>query len=148
MRGWLFIKSITPDILPISIDRGFSSFSPRIFFFFFLPSFSFRGFLSFGDLVLRTRDGVRFPRGWSFFSFGRKREILIVNWMIWFELVAQESRSRIESRRGFSKEISEETGCCSSVGDENGSVFLFASNDHPKIAAATRTHAPFPLGAP
>lgn len=82
MRGWLFIKSITPDILPISIDRGFSSFSPRIFFFFFLPSFSFRGFLSFGDLVLRTRDGVRFPRGWSFFSFGRKREILIVNWMI------------------------------------------------------------------
>lgn len=82
MRGWLFIKSITPDILPISIDRGFSSFSPRIFFFFFLPSFSFRGFLSFGDLVLRTRDGVRFPRGWSFFSFGREREILIVNWMI------------------------------------------------------------------
>lgn len=82
MRGWLFIKSITPDILPISIDRGFSSFSPRIFFFFFLPSFSFRGFLSFGDLVLRMRDGVRFPRGWSFFSFGRKREILIVNWMI------------------------------------------------------------------
>lgn len=84
MRGWLFIKSITPDILPISIDRGFSSFSPRIFFFFFLPSFSFRGFapFGFGDLVLRTRDGVRFPRGWSFFSFGREREILIVNWMI------------------------------------------------------------------
>lgn len=84
MRGWLFIKSITPDILPISIDRGFSSFSPCIFFFFFLPSFSFRGFapFGFGDLVLRTRDGVRFPRGWSFFSFGREREILIVNWMI------------------------------------------------------------------
>lgn len=146
MRGWLFIKSITPDILPISIDRGFSSFSPRIFFFFFfLPSFSFRGFLSFGDLVLRTRRRCAFSSRLVVFFFreGKRdfnREL--------DDFVAQESRSRIESRRGFSKEISEETGCCSSVGDENGSVFLFASNDHPKIAAATRTHAPFPLGAP
>lgn len=144
MRGWLFIKSITPDILPISIDRGFSSFSPRIFFFFFLPSFSFRGFAPF---IRRSRSPDERRCAFSsrlvvfFFREGKRdfnREL--------DDFVAQESRSRIESRRGFSKEISEETGCCSS--DENGSVFLFASNDHPKIAAATRTHAPFPLGAP
>lgn len=107
MRGWLFIKSITPDILPISIDRGFSSFSPRIFFFFFLPSFSFRGFLSFGDLVLRTRDGVRFPRGWSFFSFGREREILIVNWMISLlkSLDLESSRGADSRRRSRRKQV-------------------------------------------
>lgn len=109
MRGWLFIKSITPDILPISIDRGFSSFSPRIFFFFFLPSFSFRGFapFGFGDLVLRTRDGVRFPRGWSFFSFGRERKILIVNWMISLlkSLDLESSRGADSRRRSRRKQV-------------------------------------------
>lgn len=74
MRGWLFIKSITPDILPISIDRGFSSFSPRIFFFFFLPSFFFRGFtpFGFGDLVLRRETVCVFLEVGRFFLSGGK----------------------------------------------------------------------------
>lgn len=147
MRGWLFIKSITPDILPISIDRGFFLlFSSHLLLL--LSSFLLLSRLrSFRIRRSRSPDERRCAFSSRlvvfFFREGKRdfnREL--------DDFVAQESRSRIESRRGFSKEISEETGCCSSVGDENGSVFLFASNDHPKIAAATRTHAPFPLGAP
>lgn len=123
MRGWLFIKSITPDILPISIDRGFSSFSLCIFFllfFFFLPSFSFLGiavsslFIS-RDLVLWMMCVIlEFGRCYHEFEI-ISFELRCLRVSVSGNLIPIKSISNRVATRTDSKEMEGlvETGCCS-----------------------------------